>query len=707
MSDPVIDALRRGDAASAVAAARDAVVAHPEDAEAHHLLGLALQLSGDSDGAGRSIDEAIALAPDRPLYHMSRSTLALSAGDRAAAEAALGDAVALDPNHLQAYVAQSQLALARGDVAEAEQRLLRATRIDESHPQVLLAQGNLRLAQRDLDGAIRAFTEAVKRAPYDAVAHSCLGVAYLRRGMLDFALQALRNALSQRPQLDAARRALVEVLVRQRRHADAASEARLLVEHAPANATAWRLLGDLEAAVGNVAAAEHAYVAALGHAPADGRALAALVGTWVQAGQAARAREFLDQRLEQDPGSEFDWQLRLSVERGDREGSVAVAERWQSLRPDSAAANETAARIAEARGEQERAEALADAALRIDAGRIAAQLIKARAEIRRDPALALARLSPLADRNSDPRMRRPLLGWLGHAADAAGDVEAALRHWLAGHALSEIGGRLPPLGAIDDHLETSIERALDAPAVAADNGQPPPILLLGAPGGGAERLAALLRGQAEHPLLDDRFGAQGRNDRFLRPDYEGWMANDPAAIAELGGSWRAGLAERGFSGLSVIEWLQRWDARFLPAIAQSLPGTRFLVALRDPRDTLLNWIAFGAPQRWPVRDLDKAAEWLALALAHLFEIGKHRRFTQAVVALEDLEQTPEQVLPPLCSFLGLETPPDATHYLQSLTATAGWPTALPAGSWRRYQEVLAGPFAALRPVVEAFRYPQA
>lgn len=705
MHDSVIDALRRGDAATAVTAAQAAVQARPEDAEAHHLLGLALHMAGDAGAASASIEQAIALAPDRPLYHLTRSTVALAGGDAAGADEALGQAVALDPNQVQAYVAQSQLALARGDVAEAEQRLLRALRIAEQDPRVLLALGNLRLAQRDLDGALKAFTEAVRVAPLDAVAHSCLGVAYLARGMLDFAEQALRNALSQRPRLGSARRALIDVLLRRRRHAEAAAEARTLLESEAGNATAWRLLGDIEIAAGRSEAAAEALLKALELAPGDPRALHALVGVWLRDGQPGQVREYLDRRLDSNADADLDWQLRLAVERGDRAGTVAVAERWQAARPDSAAANETLAQIAEASGDIERAERLADAALLLDPGQLAAQLIKARAEIRRGPAQALARLVPLAERTPDARLRRPLLGWMGHAADAADRPDEAVRHWLAGHALSDLGGRLPPLGAIDERMEAAIATALDADAAAPDPAQPPPTLLLGAPGGGSERLAALLRGQAERPLLDDRFGDQGRDDRFMRPDYERWLANDPAAIAELAATWRAGLASRGLSGIPVIEWLQRWDARFLPAIARGLPGTRFVVAMRDPRDSLLNWLAFGAPQRWPVRDLDQAAEWLALALAHLWEIGKSGRFSLAVVAMEELEAQPDQVLPNLCQFLELSQPPDPTPYLASLSATAGWPTALPAGSWRRYRDVLDGPFEALRPVIRAYGYP--
>ena len=64
------------------------------------------------------------------------------------------------------------------------------------------------------------------------------------------------------------------------------------------------------------------------------------------------------------------------------------------------------------------------------------------------------------------------------------------------------------------------------------------------------------------------------------------------------------------------------------------------------------------------------------------------------------------MLPRLCAFLELSEPPNPAPYLQSLTATAGWPTAVQAGTWRRYREVLQAPFAALAPVVRAFGYPE-
>src|SRR5690606_42099666 len=55
----------------------------------------------------------------------------------------------------------------------------------------------------------------------------------------------------------------------------------------------------------------------------------------------------------------------------------------------------------------------------------------------------------------------------------------------------------------------------------------------------------------------------------------------------------------------------------LDVIRGSIPHARILLALRDPRDTLLNWLAFGAPIPLNMGAPISAARWLADSLAHV------------------------------------------------------------------------------------------
>ena len=702
MSDPVLDALRRGDPAAAVAAAAEALQERPEDADAHHLHGVALLLAGDPEAAQASLDRAIALAPDRPLYHTSRSALALAGGDLAAVHSGLERATELDPNRLGVYLAQAQLAMARGDLAEAEQRLARALRVDGEHPRVLLALGNLRLAKKDDEGALKAFLEAAKRAPRDPAVQTSTAVAFLRRNLPDFAEQSLRNALSEQPGYVPALRALLSLLLRQGRGEDAAELAREATRAQPGSADGWALLGELEALLGRIPAAEQSLGKALELDPDHDTALTALVTVLGQTGQHDRARELLEGRLLLDPAHELGWLLRHALEANPADAE-AVARRWRAARPESAGAAEALAVLAEARGDFAAAEQHADAALAADASRIGAQLVKARAELRHDPARALQRLLPLREQVRDPRWQQPLLGWLGQAAHAAGRPAEALSHWLANHALV-LGPatELPEYGALDTALAARLDAQRDASSEPATER---PVFLVGAPGSGVERVALLLRGQDAWPLLDDRFVSALRADGFLRPQYDRWLAGDGAADGDVRAAWRAGVSARGVDpDQPLVDWLPHFDARQLAVLPSALPRARFVLALRDPRDMLLNWLAWGTVHRFAVRDPLAAAQWLAEALAHLAQIAE--AFPVARVHGEALEQQRDAAAADLAAELGLPAVPDTDRLQQALAGPEGWPSALPPGSWRQYRGELAEAFAVLAPVAVRFGYPE-
>ena len=61
----IIEAMRQGDFAAALAASRDTLAAEPDNAEAHHLLGVCLQQKGDLAGAR---NERQQLDCDEKLY---------------------------------------------------------------------------------------------------------------------------------------------------------------------------------------------------------------------------------------------------------------------------------------------------------------------------------------------------------------------------------------------------------------------------------------------------------------------------------------------------------------------------------------------------------------------------------------------------------------------------------------------------------------
>jgi hypothetical protein len=224
-----------------------------------------------------------------------------------------------------------------------------------------------------------------------------------------------------------------------------------------------------------------------------------------------------------------------------------------------------------------------------------------------------------------------------------------------------------------------------------------PILLLGTPGSGVERIAALLADQPQLTVLRDRIGSVMRNDDFNQPRFQHYCG-------ELGEAERAGIRERYLAPLRdanipldrpIIDWLPRWDAHLLALIRRAMPGTRLVIVERDPRDALLNWLAFGWATGFPCPEPTAAGEWLLRARRHLAfanELDEPRRL---MVAADPLLDDAERNGGELARFVGVDSLRPGTQFAAMMQSLGGLPVRFAAGHWQGYRDVLAGVFAKL------------
>ena len=165
MSDHILVALRSGQAAEALSLAEAQLAEQPELAENHYWQALALQSLGRKDEALAAIDAAIARAPERSDFTMTRSVMLLGGRDLTQAQSGLMDALALNPNALEAYIGLIHIALGQSNVSEAKRLLRLAERVDDADPDVLLAKGAVLQAEGDLDAALALFTRVCEQRP--------------------------------------------------------------------------------------------------------------------------------------------------------------------------------------------------------------------------------------------------------------------------------------------------------------------------------------------------------------------------------------------------------------------------------------------------------------------------------------------------------------------------------------------------------------
>jgi Flp pilus assembly protein TadD len=688
MHEQTLDALRRGANDEALATARADVVAAPSDAQAYRLLAMALRANGDADAARAAIDRAIALAPDDADLQFHRAGLLLGARDVAQAQAALARSVELDPNQFGAYVLQAQLALGRGDTDEADRIGRLSARIAPEHPWQKTIEGMVALRRGDADGALATLSKAAESAPDDPQLRSALGFAYLAKQHYAFAEAAFRGVLEKTPDATTLRALIAELLQRQGRHAEAADElAPLLADENTATPALRRYAGELELVAGRVERALPLLRAALAATPGDRRAVQGLVEAWRRTGDGDDARNTLDAALATSPEVADLWRARLTFAR-DADDAQAAVDRWLSAMPDSVPALEAQMTLHGMQARHDDAENVARRIVEIEPGHGAAEMRLIDRKLQRDPATAVAHIEDLVARAGNPDSQRLLRGWLALAHDRAGHPAEALALWSALHAeAAEQRLPLPDTTPPRAQWPEMATPAADAPAVA---------FLVGAPGSLVERLGVVLSGTVPS-FRADRFGASPPNDA-LQSYYTPRKLNagelDAVAVAE---SWRAALPARGLSG-EVIDWLLWWDNALLAVLREQLPQATLLIALRDPRDMLLDWLAFGAPAPFRIVSPKAAAAWLAIELNQIALLHEQDLFPHSLIRIDDIANDPQA----LAQVLGdaLQAP------LPAPPPTAFGAAHFAPGHWRAYADVLADAFAMLTPVARRFGYPE-
>jgi tetratricopeptide (TPR) repeat protein len=689
MHEPILESLRRGDTAQALAAANAATAADPKDVQALELLAAAQQLSGDVEAALASIDRAIALQPDEANLHFMRAGLLLGSRDIDAAQAALASSIGLDPNLFGAYVMQAQLALGRNDLDEAERLCRLASRVAPGEPVLATIEGMVALRRGDAARALQILGSAAQQAPDDPQLRYALGFAYMAQGHLAFAEQAFRGVLGRIGD-ERALRGLIADLVHQQGHPGQAAEeiAPLLADPATATPGLRRVAGELELSAGRPERALPLLREALAAQPQDRRNLDAIMETWRRLGDGADACATLEALLATHTTIDHLWLARLAFEPVGSEPAKAVAARWLAALPDSLPALEAQMALQLMAGDPLAAEDTARRILEIEPGRSSAELRLIEGLLARDPAAAVAHIEQMLPKVPSAEGQRLLRERLAVAQDRAGQPEAAVATWIALHA--EVAPQrlpLPPLGAPRGEWPELAPRPDEARPVA---------LLWGAPGSGVDRLAGLLRLNLP-AFRGDRFGPTPPKDGLQSFRTTPALQDGTLDTAELVAGWREALPARGIADGQVIDWLPWWDNSLLLALRPHLPQGQLLIALRDPRDMLLEWLASGGATPFGMPSPLAAAGWLAAMLHQVAALDEQSLYPHHLLRLDDALSDPQQ----LAGMLG-------TAINTTLPAPPAMPgSALPAGHWRVYARALAEPFALLAPVARRLGYAEA
>jgi tetratricopeptide (TPR) repeat protein len=196
--------LGQGRVAEALAALESLARLEPDNADAHHYLGVALHLAGRSTEGLVHFAHAIARDPTRPSFHQNHSIALLTAGRTADALEAAERCLELRPTGIGGYVNKA-LALARlGRPADAEQTVLAGLALAPQHPGLMAQAAHLAIELQHWDDAEARVAAALKVAPDNVEVLYNAGVLHQARGREEKAIQAFDAVLKANPKHEAA-----------------------------------------------------------------------------------------------------------------------------------------------------------------------------------------------------------------------------------------------------------------------------------------------------------------------------------------------------------------------------------------------------------------------------------------------------------------------------------------------------------------------
>jgi len=676
----ITQALQRGDTAAALSAAQAFAISDAQNPQAHHWLGICLQRSGDIAAARSAIDQAINLAPDRADFQISRASLALGQKDYAAAEQGMKDAINLDPNQLQAYVTLAHMALARSENEEATKQLKLAQRIDPDHPQVLLLEGHIAQYGGQSDLALKCFTAAAEMDPKNPLAQVSLGMAYGARGMWPFAEQALKNAMAIEPGNPGVMRGLVRSQLQQEKMPEAIDALGQWLINKPNDYSVRMMRAQVRLQAGQTEEALEDLLMVNSASPGNPQVLSPLINILMGIGRHVEALEHIETALLNAPDNDVIWSMRTTMTGNDLMATLAVLQRWLDISPESAQAHQALAQVREIIGEYEAAEASADKALSIKQNLAYAQFIKLRAEIRKEPKQALARLETLERAATNPDSERMVFAWRGFTYDKLQQYDKAADSFRQMAKRMLVQPRLP------DILPVQANESVTCAGT-----------LLWAPTGARvhEVLQALAKPLGMR-LLADRNLPNARNDGFGH--FRALVGTEQAGTAE---SWKNGIRQLGMEPDTIVDWIPHFDGYTV----SELKGVSTVAVICDPRDALINWMVFGSAQGFMFfPDENISAEWLALTCEAFANHLEKNPDLVSVVKIDGLPEQAASVAQALQTVLDMEEAPDISILESKVQARDGFDGKFASGHWRHYRDSFKTAFDRLTPVAVRLGY---
>lgn len=274
----------------------------PQHLGANYLRALAAYQTKDYDTAKFHVDQALAVTPLNPQFHLLAGATNYALGINEQAHRFLKSYLSRNPSHEEARKMLGATLLRLGNAEEARTTLKPfegESPIDDV--QLLSMIGMAAVRTGDLEGGRHYFERLVEVQPDNPAARAQLGAVQIALGQDDEGIIDLEKAVGQDPNLDQALISLIVAYLRNRQYEVALESATRLRDNDPENALASTFVGMSYIGLGDLEAASQAFSRALELKPGAPDAAANLAAIKIRQGKSGEARDLYTQVLEHNP----------------------------------------------------------------------------------------------------------------------------------------------------------------------------------------------------------------------------------------------------------------------------------------------------------------------------------------------------------------------------------------------------------------------
>ncbi|MCD6662602.1 MAG: tetratricopeptide repeat protein [Comamonas sp.] len=276
----------------------------PSSAQAHAMLGLALEMQGSRDLAQEEYARGAQEGKFAPIYAMPYAEFLMRAGKPRLVEPALRETLQVAPTYLPAYQLLAQSYLNVGDLVSAQKVADLVAKLDNQQVAANQLQGEVAAARQQFDSSIAAYRKAYQLAPDETQPMVALVGSYLRAGKLKEAQSFLQSVLAASPDNLDARLLQARLLAQSGDVPGARQDYDAVLARQPKNTTAWLGLANLQIVAGQLDEADATMQQAIKQAPEDFSLRLARASLMEQRGKSEEAIKMYEQLLKERPNAQ-------------------------------------------------------------------------------------------------------------------------------------------------------------------------------------------------------------------------------------------------------------------------------------------------------------------------------------------------------------------------------------------------------------------